>query len=276
MGGLPAATALQRLGRTVEREHGVLVVPLGDSQVDAVDNGRLRRTAGHGAGPEERLVGGRGQHHVGGPGEQRAKVVSDGNGSAATSLRLGHRVDDVKRLAAVADAEDDVPTCQHRRGGKGQVPIDRGRGGQADAAELVLEVERHQAGGTDAVDLDAARPGQHVHHALEADEVQLVHRVGGGAAVGSTDLGHDVGQRVVRRDVGTDDARDRLLCGGPSHLRGQGQPQLRIARETSALAHAHDGGYRGRRAGGEVADTEEDDVAGLGQDAVRHSTLGRR
>ena len=56
-------------------------------------------------------------------------------------------------------------------------------------------------------------------------------------------------------------------------LRGHGQAQLGIAREPGALAEAHDRGLAGGGAGGQIPDAEEDDVTGLGQDALARSII---
>ena len=138
----------------------VLVVALGDREVDTVDDRQLGGAAGHRAGAEERLWAAVVSSRSATPGQRTsgAKLVMatvvQPRARASTE-----RIDDVERLATVADADDEVVGGEHSRGGQGRVPVDRGRSGEPDAAELLLEVDGHEARGADAVELDATSGG---------------------------------------------------------------------------------------------------------------------
>ncbi len=234
-----------------QRRLRLVQVALRNADEQAVDHGQLPDAAGHGAGAIGGLAHRGGQYPVGDLGDGRAGEVRQRGGSGSAPTGLAQRLDRLDGGAGVRDADGDVAFLQYCGRGQRVVRVGPGEARQADAMQLLLQVQRNERAGSDAVYVDAAGSGDIVDEPLQDHGVQLPRRLLDGLGVGVTDLLDDLPDVVIRGDVAAQLAISGRGAGG---VGGQRDAQVRIAADADRLAEPGDSGFAGARGFGDLGD----------------------
>ena len=164
------------------------------------------------------------------------------------------------------------PAAEQGGARQGDVRVVPREGDDADAVQLLLQVGADDRARADAVDVDATRLGDGRRRGGEGVAVELLGGLLDGARVGEGDLGDDVVDGVARADVGAVAAHRARL----GRLLGEGEAQLRVARQPEAPAEAQHRRLGRARRRGELADGQPGGAARVGEDDVGDAVLGGR
>lgn len=180
----------------------------------------------------------------------------------------GHpqRLYDIGGPPGVGDREGDVTGPHLHRVRHGQMRVRVRMRDQADAQQLLGEVLADEVGGPDAVHIDAAGSGERGDGGFELGDVQCRGGVGQALLFLLRELRDDLDEGVVDRYIGGHRGRaaGRLLRGE----RGEGEPQVAIARVAEQPGRPYDGGFAGARTLREAGDGEGGTAGRVARDGL--------